>query len=105
MADIIEAAGAIDSHLSALTEEKAPESIVIDAVKYNLVAIGEAAGRLSGELVSVHPEVEWGAVRGLRNVLTHEYFRVRTDLILQIATDSVPKLLASAQAILGEEDA
>ena len=56
---------------SFLTDE-----ITQDAVAYNLLAIGETCSNLSEALKTKHPEVPWAAIRGIRNLLAHEYFVV-----------------------------
>lgn len=98
--DIVEAATAIGEHLDAGTAATAPERIVMDAIKYNLVAIGEAANHVSEELQEEYPDIDWVAIRGLRNILTHEYFRVNLELIRRIAETNVPELLKKVEDIL-----
>ena len=48
--------------------------VVQDAVAYNVMAIGEACSHLPETLKQEIPEIPWNAIRGLRNLLTHEYF-------------------------------
>ncbi len=99
LSDIAAAAEAIAEHVSLLDSDEIPESVLIDAIKYNLVSIGEAANHVSEALKKQHSDIEWPAIVGLRNVLTHEYFRVNPGLIVQIARDSVPGLLKQVRAI------
>jgi uncharacterized protein with HEPN domain len=42
------------------------------AVERQFMVVGEAAGRISDELRDAHPEIPWGSIIGLRNVLAHE---------------------------------
>lgn len=46
------------------------------AVERNLFVIGEAAKDLPDHLLALAPEIDWKAVKGLRDVLGHEYFRI-----------------------------
>ena len=41
LSDIAAAAEAIAEHVSLLDSDEIPESVLIDAIKYNLVSIGE----------------------------------------------------------------
>ena len=50
-----------------------------DAVLYNLVVIGEAAARIGDETRERAAEIPWTRIVGLRNLVTHEYFRVELD--------------------------
>ncbi len=43
--------------------------------------IGEAAGRISKEFQSSHPEIPWSAIIGMRNRLIHAYFDVDADRV------------------------
>ncbi len=38
--------------------------------------IGEASANLSEELKRSNPNIEWATIKGFRNLLVHEYFRV-----------------------------
>lgn len=98
--DIAAAAASISAHLQALQEGLAPEQIVMEAIKYNLVAIGEAAAHVSAELRDEHPTIDWAAIKGLRNILTHEYFRVNHRFIRKIADADVPTLAGRVEDVL-----
>jgi len=47
-----------------------------DAILRNLQVLCESAQRLSEESKSQHPEVDWRAMSGFRNVLVHDYFGI-----------------------------
>jgi uncharacterized protein with HEPN domain len=62
-----------------------PEADIIDALDWVAVAVegrtedafvGEAAARLSSELIQKYPSVPWADIVGLRNVFVHQYFGV-----------------------------
>ena len=45
--------------------------------------IGEAAARVSDEVKESHPDLPWHEMVGMRNVLTHEYFRVKPIVLYE----------------------
>ncbi len=47
-----------------------------DAVERNLQIITEAVTQLPSAVAGAHPEIAWPAIRGMRNILVHEYFGV-----------------------------
>lgn len=98
--DILDAAVSIEKHLQALEQGRASEQMAMDAIKYNLVAIGEATSQLSEGLKDAHSDIDWVAIKGLRNLLTHEYFRIDHDLIRDIANEHVPDLAVRIHEIV-----
>jgi uncharacterized protein with HEPN domain len=69
-------------------------------VLYELMVIGEAAGRISAETRARHSEVAWAEVVGFRNVVVHEYFGVSWPIVWVTATEDVPDLRGKAMGIL-----
>jgi len=45
----------------------------IDAVIRNVELIGEAARNVPEDIVKRYPHIPWAEMRGMRNVLIHEY--------------------------------
>jgi uncharacterized protein with HEPN domain len=54
--------------------------------------ISEAAKALPRDLVARYPEVDWRGVRGLGDVLRHDYSIVDADTLWEILTGKAPKL-------------
>jgi len=71
------------------------------AVERCLEIVGEAAGRMSPGFRNAHPEIPWQRIRGLRNILAHDYGFVDSDAIYNVAKDDVPVLAATLDSILG----
>lgn len=57
-----------------------------------LEIIGEAAGKLSKNFKSEHPEIPWADIVGMRNRLIHEYFGIDVKLVWQTSQKNVPEL-------------
>lgn len=81
--DIAEAIQRVRNILPAGTKG-VPEATVRDAILYNLVIIGEAVKHLGDETRSAAPEIPWRRIAGLRDLLTHEYFRIEMNAIEKI---------------------
>jgi len=56
--------------------------------------IGEAVGRLPEEFRIQHPEMNWAAIRGIRNLLSHEYHRIDYGIAWDTLVIGVPELAA-----------
>lgn len=63
---------------------RAVEATSRDAMLYNLVIIGEAVKHLSEDTRRRAPDIPWRRIAGLRDLLTHEYFRIEIDAIQKI---------------------
>ena len=71
-----------------------------DAVIRNLEIIGEAAGRLPANVESEAPGVEWRKIRGLRNVLAHEYFGVNLPIVWDVVENKLDSLEHACRRLL-----
>jgi uncharacterized protein with HEPN domain len=62
-------------------EQFSADEKTVDAVIRNLEIIGEAAGYIPLEIQEKHPELAWLEMRGMRNIMAHEYFGVSLPII------------------------
>jgi uncharacterized protein with HEPN domain len=69
---------------------------------HQLLILGEAASRVSRELREAHPDIPWGQMIGLRNVLVHGYFAVEPDIVWQVVETELPALKQKLEQILSE---
>ena len=75
------------------------EMMLAAVVVRELEIIGEAAGKLSKNFKSEHPEIPWADIVGMRNRLIHEYFGVDVKLVWQTSQKNVPELKEKLLAI------
>ncbi len=67
-----------------------------------LSTIGEAAKNLPGDLTARHADINWAGHAGMGDILTHQYFRVRLDLIWTTIKVDLPLLRQAVTRELGE---
>lgn len=72
------------------------------AVCMQMTIIGEAAGKLSSDLCSRHPEIPWHQVISMRNVLVHDYVDVNYSRVWDTTQNDLPVLKAQITGILAE---
>jgi uncharacterized protein with HEPN domain len=70
------------------------------AVLYSLAVIGEAVASAIADLEIADPSIPWHQIRGMRNMVIHEYFRVDVAMIWETVRSDLPGLKASLQGIL-----
>lgn len=71
-----------------------------DSMLRNFEIIGEASNHISDIVKERFPEVEWFKIRGMRNLVAHEYFGVRLETIWETATVNIPVLKKQVQEII-----
>lgn len=72
----------------------------VKAVLYNLAIIGEAVSQLLPEVEFLYPEIPWIDIRGIRNVIIHEYFRVNLSIIWETIQTDLPPLVIQLQELV-----
>ena len=65
--------------------------------------MGEAASKVSAELRERYCEIPWGDMRGLRNIVVHNYFGTDWEEVWNTATVDVPVLEMQVRAIIAAE--
>lgn len=63
-----------------------------DAVVRNLQTLAESSQRLSDEGKRSHPEIDWRAMSGFRNILVHDYLGLDLNLIWLVIENELPSL-------------
>ena len=76
------------------------QSLLRNACVKQLEIIGEASDHLSLELKEKYSDVEWNQIKGMRNILVHEYFGIDATLIWQIIQFDLPGFKEEVYAIL-----
>ena len=71
-----------------------------DAVLMNFVVIGETVSKLSLGITESNPHVEWGKIKGLRNLIAHHYTGVDAEEIWEIIQRYIPVFIKDLTAIL-----
>lgn len=70
------------------------------AIERQLFIVCEAvAGRLSDAFRTAHPEIEWAAMRRMRNILAHSYDFVNLDIVWQTIDEDIPRLLSTLESL------
>ena len=101
--DILDQIRVIGEHLHDVTREAFLSDLLRrDAVMLRVAIIGEAATRLSDEFRSAHPEVDWRAIRRMRNFLIHVYDQVDYSKVWDTVENDLEPLKQAVEQILSE---
>ena len=66
----------------------------------SLEIIGEAVKQLPNDIKERHSHLEWRAMAGMRDRLTHGYFGVDYDIVWDVVTNKIPVLQREVEHIL-----
>ena len=73
-----------------------------EQVELNMLHLGEAAARISDEVKELHPDLPWNEMVGMRNVLTHEYFRVKPIVLYETVRSEFVTMEKKFEELQGE---
>ena len=93
---MLDSAQAIKNYLEGVERERFfsnPEKQ--DAVLRRFEIIGEAASRLTQETRQLFPGLPFRSIRGMRNVIAHDYGDVDLDQVWKTATQDLDSLIAA----------
>lgn len=90
----------IKSSSSKTMDEFYNDEILKRAVVRALEIIGEASKKIDLEFKSLHPEIEWINMVGLRNRLIHDYEGTDYYIVWQTTQEDIPELYFQVTKIL-----
>lgn len=103
--DLIEAAEKIERFVTGRTLESfVSDEAIFDAVLFNLQVIGEAIKRLPPEVTVAIPEADVSGPVRLLDLIAHRYFALDAEIIWEVATTHVPRLLSQARKLREQTD-
>ena len=101
--DIVDAASLAIDHVGSMTAQDFElDALVRDAVLYRFVIIGEAVARISPATQARLASLPWAQMRGMRNVLIHEYDQVQLDIVFETVRKNLQPLISDIKAILAQ---
>jgi uncharacterized protein with HEPN domain len=98
--DILEAIERAEKHAEKGRAVFEQDELVQVWILYHLQVIGEAARSLESEFQESFPEIPWGKIIGMRNILVHHYFEIDTDIVWSVVESDLPRLKQQIQSLL-----
>ncbi len=72
------------------------------AVAMSLVLIGESASRIMAQHPDFpveHPDIPWTKMRGMRNLVVHDYYQLELPVVFDTVKTALPDLIAKLDAL------
>ena len=103
--DILEAARLIASYVKDTTEtDFLSDKQKQDAVIRRIEIIGEAAAHLTDETRKAIPQLPFRKMRGMRNIVAHDYANVDLKIVWEVATVHVPEVRALLEKFFARQN-
>lgn len=76
----------------------------LDAFCMQLIAIGESLKHIdkltNNTLLKNYPEIDWKAVKGMRDIITHHYFDLDAEAVYDVCENDIKPLLNTINRII-----
>lgn len=63
-----------------------------DLIVHRLEIIGEAAKRMSDEVTEKQKNIPWREIKGMRDVLIHQYDNILLEIVWETIKEKIPQL-------------
>jgi uncharacterized protein with HEPN domain len=98
--DILESINKIENYTRDVTfEQLMQDERTKDAILRNIQIIGEASKHIPDQLVMKYPDIDWSGISGMRDIITHRYFRVDWHLLWTSIHEELPLLKSQVQKL------
>ena len=98
--DILEMIALIEKGLAGKTRHDFDSDEFLRlAIQRAIEIISEASKHIPGELLEQVPEIPWRSIRGMGNILRHEYHRIADDVIWDVTIHDLPPLKAAVLSL------
>jgi uncharacterized protein with HEPN domain len=78
----------------------------LDSICMQLIAIGESLKNIdkitNKTLLPKYPEIDWKGAKGLRDIITHQYFDIDAEEIFLVCKKHIPPLSETIKKIIND---
>ncbi|WP_027389071.1 HepT-like ribonuclease domain-containing protein [Chrysiogenes arsenatis] len=78
----------------------------LDSISMRLVAIGEGFKNIDKisehKLLLSYPNIPWRQVKGIRDIISHHYFHLDSEIIFEICQNEMDTLLETTLSIISD---
>lgn len=78
----------------------------LDAICMQLIAIGESLKNFdkitSNSILKNYPEIEWKKVKGMRDIISHHYFDLDSEVVFEVCDNHINELAKTIINIIAD---
>jgi uncharacterized protein with HEPN domain len=103
LVDMLRAAEAMVEFVDDETEAQFRNDLKTQYATVRCIEImSKAAGRLSSATRQKYKDVPWGKIKGMRNIVVHEYDQIDTAIVWSVATKHILPVIDELREILAK---
>ena len=76
----------------------------LDSCSFSIIQIGEIIGKLSDDFRNKYNYIPWQKIRGLRNIIVHNYGKIQFEMLWEILKNDIDELNNNCRKILESYD-
>lgn len=96
----------IESPSDFLSSEKGVD--MLDAIGMMLIAIGENLKKIDseteGKLLERYSSIDWRGAKGMRDILSHQYFDINATQVFNVCQSNIPELVLVIKQMIEDCD-
>ena len=100
LAYILDCIGRIEQYVADGRESCMTSTLIQDAVNRNLQVLAQSSQRISDDIKTAHPEIEWRALVAFRNILVHDYLGINLDQVWELFEPELATLKQEIEAVM-----
>ena len=82
----------IDKTKGVTLDELKANEVLCDSVLFRLIQISENSVKLSDDFKTIHNDIPWQSIKGMRNRIVHDYGDVELSVVHQTITEDIPEI-------------
>ena len=94
----------IVAHTQGISQQELEANeILVDSVMFRLIQVAEHSERLTEPFKVEHSSIPWRAIKGLRNLIVHEYGNVDLKVVYDTVRQDIPALIFELKKVENSE--
>lgn len=81
-------------------KELEDNDLVVSAIMFKLIQVSENSNKLTEDFKNEHNIIPWHALRGMRNLIVHEYGNVDLTIVYDTVKKDIPKMISMLRNIV-----
>ena len=76
--------------------------LLMDSIMFRLVQIAENGEKLTNAFKEAHKEIQWKAIKGMRNRIVHDYGFMDMSIVYDTISNSIPELYEQLKVLVNK---